>query len=39
MTGLAFRARIWLARQFVTLAEFFYRIGKRVVPETDTRRR
>ena len=32
MTGLAFRARIWLARQFVTGAEFLFRIAQRLRP-------
>ena len=36
MNSLEFSSDL-LARQFVTLAEFFYRIGKRVVPEPDTR--
>ena len=37
MTGIEFRARIWLARVFVNAVEFLCRIGRGVAPERDTR--
>ena len=38
MSGLEFRARIWLARQFVHLAELFHWLGESVLPEECRRR-
>ena len=34
MTGLEFRARIWLARMLMSVAEFFAALAKALVPET-----
>jgi hypothetical protein len=39
MTGLQFRARIWLARALMSVAEFFRDLAKLVVPEECRRRR